>query len=275
MPRTARPAAPQAFAPAPLGPLTLRNRIIKAATFEGVMPGGTVSDELVDFHRRVAAGGAAMSTVAYLAVSPEGRTDRHCLLLDQETVPGLRRLTDAVHAEGAAVAAQIGHAGPVANARSNRAPRSRPRADSPPWARACARWTSPESSASPRTTAAPPRSRWRRASTPSRCTSATTTSSAPSSARSSTGATTSSGVRWRTAPASPAPCCAPCATPSARTPPSRPSSTWPMAWRGDCGSTRASRSPGSSKRTARSMRWSSPGAARSPTPCTSSGATRR
>ncbi|MGD0749475.1 MAG: NADH:flavin oxidoreductase [Acidimicrobiales bacterium] len=122
MPRTARPAAPQVFSPAPLGPLTLRNRIIKAATFEGVMRGGTVSDALVEFHRRVAAGGAAMSTVAYLAVSPEGRTDRHCLLLDEATVPGLRRVTDAVHAEGAAVAAQIGHAGPVANARSNGAP---------------------------------------------------------------------------------------------------------------------------------------------------------
>jgi 2,4-dienoyl-CoA reductase-like NADH-dependent reductase (Old Yellow Enzyme family) len=36
-------------------------------------------------------------------------------------VPGLRRLTDAVHAEGAAVAAQLGHAGPVANGRSNQA----------------------------------------------------------------------------------------------------------------------------------------------------------
>jgi 2,4-dienoyl-CoA reductase-like NADH-dependent reductase (Old Yellow Enzyme family) len=120
MPRTTRPATP--FAPAGLGPLTLRNRIIKAATFEGVMPGGTVSDELVEFHRRVAAGGAAMSTVAYLAVSPEGRTDRHCLLLDEANLPGLRRLTDAIHAEGAAAAAQIGHAGPVANARSNRAP---------------------------------------------------------------------------------------------------------------------------------------------------------
>ena len=46
---------------------------------------------LVEFHRRVAAGGAALSTVAYLAVSPEGRTDRHCLLLSQDTVPGLRR----------------------------------------------------------------------------------------------------------------------------------------------------------------------------------------
>jgi 2,4-dienoyl-CoA reductase-like NADH-dependent reductase (Old Yellow Enzyme family) len=38
-----------------------------------------------------------------------------------EAVPGFRRLTDAIHAEGAAVSAQIGHAGPVANARSNKA----------------------------------------------------------------------------------------------------------------------------------------------------------
>src|SRR5580704_17460407 len=123
-PRTTRQAAvpPAVFAPAALGPLTLRNRIIKAATFEGVTPGGRVSDDLIDFHRRVAAGGAALSTVAYLAVSPEGRTDRHCLLLNEESVPGLRRLTDAVHAEGAMAAAQIGHAGPVANARSDRAP---------------------------------------------------------------------------------------------------------------------------------------------------------
>ena len=88
VPRSPRPAAPQVFAPAPLGPLTLRNRIIKAATFEGVMPGGTVSDELIAFHRRVAAGGAAMSTVAYLAVSPEGRTDRHCLLLNEDNLAG-------------------------------------------------------------------------------------------------------------------------------------------------------------------------------------------
>src|ERR1700678_4722107 len=123
MPPTAPGApVPAVFAPAPLGPLTLRNRIIKAATFEGVTPGGKVSDELIAFHRRVATGGAALSTVAYLAVSPEGRTDRHCLLLSEDTLPGLRRLTDAVHAEGAAAAAQIGHAGPVANARSNRAP---------------------------------------------------------------------------------------------------------------------------------------------------------
>ena len=61
------------FEPARLGPLTLRNHILKSATFEGVMPRGAVSDELVDFHRRVAAGGAAMTTVAYCAVAPGGR----------------------------------------------------------------------------------------------------------------------------------------------------------------------------------------------------------
>jgi 2,4-dienoyl-CoA reductase-like NADH-dependent reductase (Old Yellow Enzyme family) len=122
MPITGPTAASDVFRPARLGPLTLKNHIIKAATFEGVMPGGRVSDELIAFHRRVATGGAAMTTVAYLAVSPEGRTDRHCLLLNEESLPGLRRLTDAVHAEGAAAAAQIGHAGPVANARSTRSP---------------------------------------------------------------------------------------------------------------------------------------------------------
>jgi 2,4-dienoyl-CoA reductase-like NADH-dependent reductase (Old Yellow Enzyme family) len=102
--------------------VTLRNRLVKAATFEGATPDGLVTDELVDFHVRVAAGGVGMTTVAYLAVSPEGRPDRHAIHLRAAAVPGLRRLVDAVHAEGAAVSAQLGHAGPVANARSNRAP---------------------------------------------------------------------------------------------------------------------------------------------------------
>jgi 2,4-dienoyl-CoA reductase-like NADH-dependent reductase (Old Yellow Enzyme family) len=109
-----------AFAPARLGPVTLPNRIIKAATFEGRTPDALVTDELIDFHLRPVRGGVGMTTVAYLAVSPEGRTHRRQIWLRPDAVPGLRRLTDAVHAEGAAVAAQIGHAGPVANAASNR-----------------------------------------------------------------------------------------------------------------------------------------------------------
>ena len=105
---------PDVFSPASLGPLTLRNRIIKAATFEGMARDGEVTDRLIDFHRAVAAGGVGMSTVAYLAVSADGQGAPGEIVPSERTVDGLRRLTEAVHGEGAAVAAQIGHAGPVA-----------------------------------------------------------------------------------------------------------------------------------------------------------------
>jgi 2,4-dienoyl-CoA reductase-like NADH-dependent reductase (Old Yellow Enzyme family) len=100
----------------------LRNRIIKAATFEGVMPRGAVTDELIDFHRRVARGGAGMTTVAYCAISPGGRVNPNTLVMSNDILTDLRRLTDAVHDEGAAVAAQLGHAGLVADVRANGQP---------------------------------------------------------------------------------------------------------------------------------------------------------
>ncbi|MDP3967773.1 MAG: NADH:flavin oxidoreductase [Nocardioides sp.] len=110
---------PDVFSPARLGPLTLRNRTIKAATFEARSPGGLVSQDLVDYHVAVAEGGVGMTTVAYLAVSPEGRTDAAAIHLRAEVLPGLQRLTDAVHERGALVAGQLGHSGPVGNGRSN------------------------------------------------------------------------------------------------------------------------------------------------------------
>ncbi len=115
------PTSPDVFSPAKLGPVTLRNRIIKAATFEARSPDALVSDELIEFHRLPAAGGVGMTTVAYCAVSPGGRASGNQMWMRPEAVPGLRRLTDAIHAEGAAVSAQIAHAGPVANPSANNA----------------------------------------------------------------------------------------------------------------------------------------------------------
>src|SRR5438067_1245582 len=102
------------FASTALGPIRIRNRFIKAATFEGMAVDNLVTDRLIDFHRTMAAGGVGMTTVACLAVSPDGQGGPAEIVVRDEAAPGLAALADAVHAEGAAVSAQIGHAGPVA-----------------------------------------------------------------------------------------------------------------------------------------------------------------
>ena len=98
-----------------LGPITLRNRTIRAAAFEGMCPGNRVSEDLINYHRSVAAGGIGMTTVAYAAVERSGLSFSHQLLLNKESVPDLRKLTDAVHKEGAACSIQIGHCGNMAS----------------------------------------------------------------------------------------------------------------------------------------------------------------
>jgi 2,4-dienoyl-CoA reductase-like NADH-dependent reductase (Old Yellow Enzyme family) len=110
---------PDVFAPTRLGPVRLRNRTVKAATFEGRAPDGQVTDALIDYHLAVARGGVGLTTVAYLAVAPEGRTHREQIVVGPGTRDGLARMAAAIHETGAAIAGQVGHAGPVANGRSN------------------------------------------------------------------------------------------------------------------------------------------------------------
>ena len=102
---------PSVFSPAKLGDITLRNRVIKTATYEGMAPRGIPSAALLEHHRALAAGGVGMTTVAYCAVSPDGRTFEEQMVMTDENVPRLRALTEAVHREGAAVSLQIGHCG--------------------------------------------------------------------------------------------------------------------------------------------------------------------
>lgn len=99
------------FQPAEIGPIRVRNRVIKAATYEGMSPGGIASPALVSFHRRLAQGGVGLTTVAYCAVSEHGRTFANQLWLRPESYARLRELTDGVHAEGGAVSLQLAHAG--------------------------------------------------------------------------------------------------------------------------------------------------------------------
>jgi 2,4-dienoyl-CoA reductase-like NADH-dependent reductase (Old Yellow Enzyme family) len=89
------------FTPAKLGGAELKNRIIRTAAFEGMCPDGAPSEGLVEHHR----------TVAYCSVSSGGRTYGHQMHMRAEIIPGLKKLTGAVHAEGALSCLQLGHAG--------------------------------------------------------------------------------------------------------------------------------------------------------------------
>lgn len=110
---TGSDAASDAFAPAKLGPVTLRNRFIKAATFEGLATSAGIGDDLVDFHATMAAGGPSLTTLAFSAVSSDARGAPDELVVRRDLAPGFERLVAAIEAQGARAAIQIGHAGPV------------------------------------------------------------------------------------------------------------------------------------------------------------------
>lgn len=99
------------FQEAHIGPLTLRNRTIRSAAFESMCPGHEPSQMLYDYHTSVARGGVGMTTVAYAAVEESGLSFDRQLVMRPEIIPGLRRLTDGIHKEGAAAGIQLGHCG--------------------------------------------------------------------------------------------------------------------------------------------------------------------
>ena len=99
------------FSPATLAGLELRNRVIKAATFEGMCPGGVPSERLIAHHREVAEGGAAMTTLAYCAVEADGRVKSEMMYMHEGIRPQLERLASEVHAAGAKLSGQMGHCG--------------------------------------------------------------------------------------------------------------------------------------------------------------------
>lgn len=99
------------FSRASIAGLSLKNRLIRAGCFEGMCQDGKVTDALIDHHRRLARGGVAMTTIAYCSVSYDGRAFDHELWMREEISPELRKLTDVIHAEGAAASIQLGHSG--------------------------------------------------------------------------------------------------------------------------------------------------------------------
>lgn len=99
------------FTPCKIGPIELRNRTIRSAAFENMCKDNRPSQQLFDYHTAVARGGVGMTTVAYASVNRSGVSFDGQLWMREEIVPELKKLTDAVHKEGAKASIQLGHCG--------------------------------------------------------------------------------------------------------------------------------------------------------------------
>ena len=99
------------FTPFNIGPVTLRNRIIRSAAFENMAYGNSPSQDLYDYHLAVARGGVGMTTLAYASVNQSGLSFKGQLWMREAIVPELKRITDAVHSTGAKCSIQLGHCG--------------------------------------------------------------------------------------------------------------------------------------------------------------------
>lgn len=99
------------FTPVKIGPVELRNRTIRSAAFENMCVNNGPSEALFNYHTAVARGGIGMTTVAYASINQSGLSFAGQLWMREEAVPELKKLTDAIHAEGAKASIQIGHCG--------------------------------------------------------------------------------------------------------------------------------------------------------------------
>lgn len=99
------------FTPAKIGPVTLRNRTIRSAAFEGMGKNNNPTPMLRDYHLSVARGGVGMTTLAYAGICRSALSFKTQLWLRPEIVPQLREITDGIHNYGAKASIQIGHCG--------------------------------------------------------------------------------------------------------------------------------------------------------------------
>jgi 2,4-dienoyl-CoA reductase-like NADH-dependent reductase (Old Yellow Enzyme family) len=100
-----------AFSPYQLNGLMLRNRLIKAATYEGMFNNGLPTAELTEWHRKMAEGGIAMTTLAYGAVNADGRSFPDQMYMHAGLIPLLKQFTETIHTAGAAASIQLTHCG--------------------------------------------------------------------------------------------------------------------------------------------------------------------
>jgi 2,4-dienoyl-CoA reductase-like NADH-dependent reductase (Old Yellow Enzyme family) len=100
--------------------MTLRNRLVRSATWEGMCePDGRPKPQLVECYRSLARGGVGLIISGYTFVSPEGKQLPGKMgIHTDDFADEMRALSLAVHDEGGAICMQLVHAGGQTDSRS-------------------------------------------------------------------------------------------------------------------------------------------------------------
>jgi len=104
-------AYPYLFTPIDINGMELKNRIVMTAMHLGYTPEGKVTDRLIDFYALRAKGGVGLIIVGGCVIDEYGGMSSMISIHDEQYVPGLKKLVDAVKGNGAKIAAQLYQAG--------------------------------------------------------------------------------------------------------------------------------------------------------------------
>ena len=105
----------RAFQPGKIGNLTIKNRLVRSATFEYMgTENGEVSDRLVDLYRNLAVGGVGLIVTGFASVHPHGYVHPQQMRIHNDSyIDGIRRISDVVHEldNGCRIFIQLNHTG--------------------------------------------------------------------------------------------------------------------------------------------------------------------
>ena len=102
------------FSPANIGGVQVNNRILRAATHEGMADeNGAPTERLIKLYERLSTGGVGAIITGFIGVSEESRsTDPGMSLLNtDEKIPAFSEMTGRVHQAGGVIIAQLAHCG--------------------------------------------------------------------------------------------------------------------------------------------------------------------
>ncbi len=95
-----------------IGPVKLRNRVVMTAMHLNYTPNGFVTDQFIDFYAARARGGTGLIVVGGAEIDDEASgIDLMLSIKDDKYIPGLRRFTQAIQAEGCKAGIQLYMAG--------------------------------------------------------------------------------------------------------------------------------------------------------------------